>query len=138
VNRRRGKGLRAQLNARLAAQGILHEQSGTILGLLPTHRWPSSDAAHETSVRARVVEALHHGATDDAHVAALVSLLHALKATPKVVDATVLGKKSELNANAKRIAQGNGASDAVREAIDEMLAAVIAATSSSAVIAGGA
>ena len=42
-----------------------------------------------------------------------------------------------MNASAKRIAEGDWASDAVRHAIDSMNAAVIAATSSTAVFGGG-
>jgi hypothetical protein len=78
------------------------------------------------------------GATDDVRVAALVSLLQALTATSKVVEPTVVGiTKTELNTNARRIAQGDWGSEAVREAIDAMLTAVIAATSSSTVVAAG-
>ena len=133
-----GKGLRVRLHARLAAQGILHEQNGKILGLVPTHRWPSSDASHEESVRALLTDALRDGATDDAHVAALVALLHALKATPKVVNPAAVGiTKHEMNANASKVAQGDWGSEAVREALDAMLTSVIAATSSSAVVVSG-
>jgi hypothetical protein len=42
-----------------------------------------------------------------------------------------------MNANAKRIAEGDWASDAVRHAIDSMIAAVIAATSATVVLGGG-
>jgi hypothetical protein len=133
-----GKGLRARLHARLAAQGILHEENGKILRLFPTHRWPSSDAAPEESLRALLAEALRDGTTDDPHVAALVSLLHALKATPKVVHPAAVGiTKNEMNANASKIAQGNWGSEAVREALDAMLTSVIAATGSSVVVVSG-
>lgn len=135
---RLGKGLRARLRGRLAEQGLLHEESGKILGVFPTHRWPSSDAAHEDSVRALLMQALRSGGTDDVRIAALVSLLHSLKAVAKVVDPAVVGvTKKELNENAKRIAEGGWASEAVRQAIDAMLAAVIAATSSSTVVVSG-
>lgn len=137
---RLGKGLRARLRGRLAEQGLLHEESGKILGVFPTHRWPSSDAAHEDSVRALLMQALRSGGTDDVRIAALASLLHSLKAVAKVVDPAVVGvTKKELNENARRIAEGGWAAEAVRQAIDAMLAAVIAATSSStAVVSGGA
>jgi hypothetical protein len=56
----------------------------------------------------------------------------------KVCDPAEIGiTKKEMNTNAKRIAEGDWASEAVRKAIDAMLAATIAATSSSAVIASG-
>jgi hypothetical protein len=61
-----------------------------------------------------------------------------LKAVPKAVDPAAAGlSKREMNANAKRIAEGDWASDAVRHAIDSMIAAVIAATSATVVLGGG-
>ena len=133
-----GKGVRARLHARLAERGMLHEETAKILGIFPSHRWPSSDSGREDSVRALLADALRAGSTDDAHIAGLVSLLHALKAVTNVFDPAELGiTKKEMNANADRIAEGDWASEAVRKAIDAMLAAVIAATSSSAVVASG-
>jgi hypothetical protein len=135
---RLGKGLQARLHARLAEQGLLHEETAKILGVFPTHRWPSSDSAHEDSLRGPLVDALRVGATADPRLGALVALLHASKAVARVVDPAVVGlTNKELNANAKQIADGDWASKAVRDAIDAMLAAVIAATSSSSVVAAG-
>ena len=132
-----GKGLRDRLHARLADRGLLREASGMILGIFPTRNWPANDTAHENAVRALLVHALRVGATDDLRVAALISLLHALKTVEKAVDPlTVRVTEKELKANAKHIAEGNWASEAVRTAIDEMMAAVVAATSSTAVTAG--
>ena len=60
------------------------------------------------------------------------------RAVHKAVDPAAAGlSKREMNASAKRIAEGDWASDAVRHAIDSMNAAVIAATSSTAVFGGG-
>lgn len=133
-----GKGVRARLHARLAERGMLHEETAKILGIFPSHRWPSSDSEREDSVRALLADALRAGSTDDAHIAGLVALLHALKSVTKVVDPAELGiTKKEMNDNADRIAEGDWATEAVREAIDAMLSAVIAATSSSAVVASG-
>ena len=133
-----GKGARARLHARLAERGMLHEETAKILGIFPSHRWPSSDTRRVDSVRALLANALRAGSTDDAHIAGLVALLHALKAVTKVCDPAELGiTKREMNTNAKRIAEDDWASEAVRKAIDAMLAAVIAATSSSAVVASG-
>lgn len=133
-----GKDVRARLHARLAERGMLHEETAKILGIFPSHRWPSSDSERENSVRALLADALRAGSTDDAHIAGLVALLHALKAVTKVSDPAELGiTKKQMNANARRIAEGDWASEAVRKAIDAMLAAVIAATSSSAVVASG-
>ena len=88
-----------------------------------------------------MTDALRQGSTDDPRVGALASLLHALKATDKVIDPAAAGvTKKELRANAKRIAEGNWGSEAVRKAIDEMtaaiIAAVVAASSGSAATSG--
>jgi hypothetical protein len=84
-------------------------------------------------LRARLAAALRLGGTGDPRLAALIALLHSLKAVTKVVDPTSVGlAKKELNANAKQIADGDWAAKAVREAIDAMLAIVAVAASSSA------
>jgi hypothetical protein len=135
---RLGKRARVRLYERLVAGGVLRAADDRILGIFPTHRWPSKDAAHESTVRAGLVTALREGATSEARTGALVSLLLALKAVHKAVDPGSVGlSKKELNANAKRIAEGEWAAKAVRQAIDSMNAAVIAATSAAVVGIGG-
>ena len=44
---RLGKGLRVRLYERLTKGGVLRAEDGRVLGIFPTHRWPSEDAAHE-------------------------------------------------------------------------------------------
>lgn len=134
---RLGKRARVPLYDRLVAGGVLRAEDDRILGIFPRHRWPSKDAAHESSVRAGLVTALREGATAEARTGALISLLLALKAVHKTVDPGWVGlSKKELNANAQRIAEGDWAAKAVRQAIDSMNAAVIA-TASAAVVGGG-
>ncbi|HEX6249212.1 MAG TPA: GPP34 family phosphoprotein [Nocardioidaceae bacterium] len=124
-----GKGLRAQLYARLTDRGILRAERDKVLGVFPSQQWPAVDAEHEDAVRRELVVVLQQGATHDARVGALVSLLHALRAVPKVVDPSNAGlSRRELNAHAKQVAEGDWGSAAVRRAIDEMMAAVVAAT----------
>lgn len=133
-----GKAVRARLHARLAERGLLHEQTAKILGIFPSHRWPSSDSAHEDSVRVVLAAALRVGGTDDPRLATLVALLHALNAVGKVVEPASVGlTKQELNANAKQIADGDWAAEAVREAIDAMQAIVAATSSASVGVSGG-
>jgi hypothetical protein len=127
---RLGKGVRVRLYERLAKGGVLRAEEDRVLGIFPTHRWPAADAAHEMSVRAGLAAALRNGATTEERTGALVSLLHALKVAHKVMDPGSVGlSKKELNANAKRIAEGDWAAKAVRQAIDSRNAAIIAATS---------
>jgi hypothetical protein len=135
---RLGKRARVRLYERLVESGVLRTEADRILGIFPTHRWPTNDAAHESSVRATLLTALREGATAEARTGALISLLLALNAVQQTVDPDSLGlSKQELKANAKRIAEGDWAAKAVRQAIDGMNAAVIAATSSAVVVGGG-
>jgi Golgi phosphoprotein 3 (GPP34) len=137
VVERLGKRVRVRLYERLAEGGVLRAEEGRVLGIFPTHRWPAEDAAHETSVRAELVAALRDGATTEARTGALISLLLALNAVHKAVKPGSVGlSKKVLNANAKRIAEGDWAAKAARQAIDSMNAAIIAATSSAVVLGG--
>ena len=134
---RLGKRARARVYGRLVERGVLRAEGHRVLGVLPTHRWPSRDATHEASVRAELVTALRAGATTEARTGALVSLLLALDAVRTTVDPGSVGlTRKELDANARRIAEGDWAGRAVGHAIDAMNAAVIAAVSTS-VVAGG-
>ena len=131
-----GRGTRVRLYERLAEGGVLRAEEGRVLGIFPSQRWPAQDASHEAAVRAALVTALRQGVALDARTSALVSLLHALNVVHKAVGPEAVGlTKQQLNTNAKRIAEGDWAAAAVRSAIDSMLAAIIAA-SSSTVIAG--
>ncbi len=133
-----GKHVRTRLYDRLTDRGLLRAESGSILGVFPSHRWPAQDAAHEEALRNDLVAALRNASTDSARTGALISLLLALKAVHKVVDPATAGlSKPQLNDSAKRIAEGDWSSDAVRRAIDGMNAAVIAATTSPVVFGPG-
>jgi hypothetical protein len=127
-----GKGLRPQLYARLTASGVLRAEAGKVLGLFPCTTWPAASVEHETAVRRGVEGPLVHGLTPDPRSAALVSLLHALRSTHKVVDPKAHGlTRRELDRRAKEIAEGSWGSQAVREACDAMMAAVMAAVTAS-------
>jgi hypothetical protein len=130
-----GKRTRVRLYERLAEAGLVRAEEGRVLGVFPSHRWPSEDAGHEAAVRTGLLTALRDGMTTDARTGALISLLVALNAVHKAVDPDSVGlSKREMKANAKRVAEGDWAAKAVRQAIDSMNAAVIAAT---AVVVGG-
>jgi hypothetical protein len=83
-------------------------------------------------------DALVQQVAPDARTAALIALVHALRCEHKIVDPRQYGlPKRELRARAEQIAKGNWASEAVRKAIDEMIAAVVAATSAAAATSAG-
>ena len=134
---RLGKGLRAELYERLAGSGILRAEEGKVLGLFPTTKWPTSSADHEAAVRRAITAALVQGTTPEARDGALISLLHALRSTHKVVDPKAHDlKRKDLDRRAKEVAEGGWASKAVREAIDAMMAAVMVSVTAGAAAAG--
>lgn len=124
-----GKNLRRALYDRLAASGVLRAERGTVLGIFPTSRWPARDASHEADMRRQVTEVLVRQTAPDPRSAALIALAHALRSEHRIVDVRESGlSKRQLRDRAAEIARGNWASEAVRRSIDEMMAAVIAAT----------
>ncbi|WP_323099115.1 GOLPH3/VPS74 family protein [Intrasporangium sp. YIM S08009] len=131
------KGTRVRLYGRLVDAGELRAESGRVLGIIPARRWPSQDVDHETGVHGELVAALQRGTATDARTGALIALLSALRAVHTVVDPVEVGlSKRELKERAGRIAEGDWAADAVRSAIDSLMAAVVAASASAAVAAG--
>ncbi len=122
------KGLRPVLYARLADRGVVRYDERRILGLFTVRRWPATTGHHQGQVRTQVTQALVQRTTPDQRTAALIALLHALKAEHKVVDPGQHGlSKRDLRERAKEVARGDWASAAVRAAIDDMMAAVTAA-----------
>jgi len=122
-----GKNLRTTLYRRLVGEGVLRAEEKKVLGMFPVHRWPTARAEHEEQVRAELTQVLVQRTTPDSRTAALVALLHALKAEQRVVDPEEHGlTRKELQTRAKEISTGDWASEAVRQAIDAMQAALAA------------
>ena len=133
-----GKNLRPALYQRLAARGVLRAGQRRVLGVFPARTWSAQDSSHKAEVRQRVTEALVHTAAPDERTAALIALLHALRCEHKVVDPRPYQlSRRQLRARAAEIAEGNWASEAVRKAIDEMIAAVAAASAAATAAASG-
>ena len=53
-----GKGLRERLFTSLEAKGTLRRESGKVLGIFSTTRWPAEDSVHEAGVRQQITNAL--------------------------------------------------------------------------------
>ena len=133
-----GRRVRVRLYDRLAGRGLLRADSGKVPGIFPRRHWPAQDATREDSVRADLLTALPNAMAPDPGTGALISLLLALNAVRKAAGPAAAGlSRREMNASAQRIAGGDWASGAARHAIGSMNAAVIAATSSTAVFGGG-
>jgi len=127
------KRLRSTLLERLSAAGALGRSTRKVMGILPRTTWPAVDSSHKRELRARLQEVLLSGAAPDGRTAALISLLAAVKAVPKVVD----GDKKAVNSRAKDIALGDWAGPAVKKAIDAVNASIAIVIAISAGGAGG-
>lgn len=113
---RLAKGLRVRLLTGLAARGVLRQEQGKVLALFPVTRWPAADSAHEQELRQRLQAVLVGGVPPDPQTAAVISLLSAIDAVPRVV---VRGG-SDLRAvrrRAKELSAGEWAGEAVRKAV---------------------
>jgi Golgi phosphoprotein 3 (GPP34) len=120
--------LRVTLYQRLASGGSVRMEQSGVLGIFPIRRWPAENASHERHVRHLVTQALTQREDPDPRTAALVALLHALRCEHKIINPGQHGvSRRQLRARAQEIAAGNWASQAVRKAIDEMIAATAAA-----------
>ena len=130
------KGLRARLNDLLEQRGILRRESGKVLGLFPTTRWPARDSGPEQDVRALVVGVLLNGQEPDGRTAAVISVLTAADMLKTVVQRPDI---KAAKARGKDIGAGNWAGDSIRKVIQETQAAMTAAVmvSTTAAIAGG-
>ena len=117
------KNLRRTLYERLAGNGVVRAEKNRILGVFPVRRWPAQDGSREAEVRRLMTQALVQQVAPDTRTAALIALVHAVGCVDKIVDPGQHGlSKRELRARAKKIAEGNWASAAVRKAIEEMMA----------------
>ena len=118
------KNLRRTLYERLAGHGVVRAENSRILGVFAVRRWPAHDGSREAEVRRLMTQALVQQVAPDTRTAALIALVHAVGCEDKIVDPRQHGlSKRELRARAKKVAEGNWASAAVRKAIEERMAA---------------
>jgi hypothetical protein len=133
-----GKKVRGQLYERLASAGIVRAERGVVLGIFATTRWPSASADHEAAVRRALIASLVQGVTPDPRTGSTIALLHALRSTHKVVPPKRHDlSRRDLDRRAKEIAEGSWGSDAVRQAVDAMTAAVMVAVTAGTVASAG-
>lgn len=127
--------LREAVLQRIVDRGWVHEAKGRLLGIFPTKVWPAVDESHERAIREELRAALVDGAAPSARVAALVSLLSAVDAAPKVI---ADGDRRAIKKRAKEIADGEWAGAAVRRTVEAVNAAIMVAVIIPAATAGGA
>lgn len=125
------KGLRDRRLAGLVHRGVLAEERTEVLGL---RRYPMRDAGPEQEVRARLRSALIDGLTPTERTVALVALLEASGILRKVFPAE---NKKLVKARAKQLSEGDWAAKAVKDAIAEATAVMVAAVAASSGSDGG-
>jgi Golgi phosphoprotein 3 (GPP34) len=113
-----------EVAARLAYQGLVVEHHEKILGLFPTTSWPSKDPSRRNSMIQWIGSAVVDGTTPPPEIAALIAMLSAVDAIPKVLPGA---DKKAAKKRAKEIAEGEWASEAVRKAVQDVNTAVMAA-----------
>lgn len=118
------RGLRAQVLDRLSDKRLVRREQGRVLGLFPTTNWPSTDPGYEDALRRPLGQALLDGAAPQDRTVAIISLLAAVDAAHKQFpDAD----RRAIRKRAKKIAEGEWAGKAVRQAVDSVNAAIMAA-----------
>ncbi|MGH8868783.1 MAG: GOLPH3/VPS74 family protein [Actinomycetes bacterium] len=128
------KGLRTRLYERLADHGILRMEQGRVLGLFPRTRWPAVDSAPERQLRQALHDVLVVGVEPQPRIGAIVSLLYAIKAVPRVFGSRE--NNTVVMARAKAIAEGAWAAAAVRQAVEAVNAATLAAVAAAVTTSG--
>ncbi len=109
---------------RITAKGWVREERSKVLSLFTRTSWPEADGPHEAELRNGLSVALLRGGRPDARIAALISLLLAAEALPKLFPDT---DKKALKIRVTELSDGDWAGVAVRKAIAEVQAAVMVA-----------
>jgi hypothetical protein len=112
--KRCAKGVRERLLDGLADQGVIRRERTRVLGLFPRTRSSTTSTSIEDDARSRLRSVLVDGVGPDRRTAALVSLLHAVKAEHKVLPGD---DRKALRRRAEEISQGEWAGAEVRSAI---------------------
>ncbi|MBM6399739.1 GOLPH3/VPS74 family protein [Phycicoccus sonneratiae] len=121
--RDRAGALRTHLLDAMAAAGVVRREDDRVLGLFPRTRWSVADPTVLDALRARVTGALDaRGGPPDPPTAALVALL---SATDRLAAVTGL-PKAEARRRAEAATAGDWAAPAVRAAVQEVHAVLVA------------
>jgi len=114
----------------LVVAGILRREEGRVLWVFPRTRYPSPGGVEppvETQVRARVEGAVRTIGPIEPRTAALMALIRATKFEKKAFPDL---PRDQIKARLRVAAEGDWVADAVRRAVQDTEAALVAATSS--------
>lgn len=110
------KGVRSQLLERLAAQGMLRSEQAKLVGLIPAGTWPAVDVQQTEELKGVLRQVLVDQRTPTAPETAIISLLHSVGGTAKVLGGAGLERRN-LDQRAKAIAEGDVAAEVVHQAL---------------------
>jgi hypothetical protein len=116
------KDLPEQVRDGLAERGVLSKERGRVLGLFPVTRWPAKDAQHESELRVQLEGVLIQDKEPDQRTGALIALLSAVDAVPKVL--RQVADKRSLKRQARDIAESDRVTE---EVVQEVKAALLTA-----------
>lgn len=116
--------VKGPLLERIADKGWVQVERRKVLGLFPSRTFPETDGRHEAELRSALDAVLLREHTPDARTAALVSLLAAAEALPKLYPDLDRDGLKALKARATLVSEGEWAGAAVRRAISEVQTAV--------------
>lgn len=130
-----GKKLQQPLLDSLVRRELIRPEPVTALGLTLTTRWPALVTGPRDAVVGDLVQVVTGAREPDSRTGALISLLQAVEALPKVVTKEMRPgmTNGEVKRRGKEISKGRWAPEAVAKAVEELNAAVMVA-----VMAGGA
>ena len=126
--------LHEQVARGLVEQGVLTEERSKVLGLFPTTRFPEADPLPERELRARLLDVLVSGRAPDEEEALLVGLLEPLGLVDRVVPKE---DRRRARSRAKEVGERGVAGHAVRQAVQELQAAVLVPAVVLPLVAGG-
>ena len=131
-----GKKLQQPLLDSLVRRELIRPEPVTALGLTLTTRWPALVTGPRDAVVGDLVQVVTGAREPDSRTGALISLLHAVEALPKVVTKEMRPgmTNGEVKRRGKEITKGRWAPEAVAKAVEEATTAVMVV----AVTAGGA
>lgn len=128
------KGIRGDVATRLVADGWVREERSRVFWLFTTVRFPQIDGGRERALRGEIGASLVDGVTPTHRTAALISLVAAVDAAPKLFpDAD----KKAMKTRVKEISEGQWAGTAVRKAVDAVNAAIMVAAMTPAIVVAG-
>jgi hypothetical protein len=116
--------------ARLIESGVLTEQRGRILGLIPTTRFPEADPTAERELRARLRSVLVDGAEPDQHDLLLIALVQPAGLLAVVTETDERAVRRAARQRAQELAARAGTDSAAEDAV-----AAVSALSTGAAVA---